>query len=234
MVMKLIDASDVVSRGSVKKIPIKIEKKDVVKGGGLKLVEPSNVSVETTIDVPIKNDETSVGPDNKKVEELPKDTVARTIIAIKLKQEDYYGPVKNNKNKFMRMYKDIGLSWKEQITVGNELVDGWFNKDKSQYIIKLPEEGDYKRFKFSGCDEIYDYFVKLGAATFDYIKENVTSPTYNNASGATNVNSPITNVSKIGTCTDEDDRFIGADLWSGYRTRQLLKGMPDNWGVIWK
>lgn len=29
------------------------------------------------------------------------------------------------------------------------------------------------------------------------------------------------------------DDFVGADLWSHYRTHQLLKGMPDNWGIKW-
>jgi hypothetical protein len=37
----------------------------------------------------------------------------RIIRAIKLKEDIYYGPKNANKNKFMRMYKKLGLRWEE-------------------------------------------------------------------------------------------------------------------------
>ena len=137
-----------------------------------------------------------------------------TIRAIKIKQDIYYGPKNINKNRFMRMYKKLGLGWRTEENIEGSVVDGWFNKDKSQYIIKLVEEGEYKRLKFHRCDGIYDYFISLGAIPFDYEKE--TSSTV-----------------KVGGDIDEY-RFIGADLWSHHRTEQLLKDMPADWGVKWK
>ena len=148
--------------------------------------------------------------------------VGRKIRTIKLKQDIYYGPKNTNKNKFMRMYKKLGLIWRTE-TIGGVVVDGWISKDKSQYIIKLPEEGDYKRFKFYGCDEIYNYFISLGAVTFD-LSENK-----DNISGIN-----IQKKDGIVDTKDEKYEFIGADLWSGHMTRRLLKNIPDNWGVIWK
>lgn len=185
----------------------------------------------------------------------------RTIRAIKLKQDIYYGPKNANKNKFVRIYKKLKLVWRTE-SIGGIMVDGWFNNDKSQYIIKLLEDGDFKRFKFYGCDEIYDYFVNLGGFAFDHNKEDSLSSNYNNNNinstlrvkdnpiGVANHNNNVIGtvgdtVGKLGNVNgenntnrtkdnDEEYRFIGADLWSGYRTRQLLKKMPDNWGVIWK
>lgn len=139
------------------------------------------------------------------------------IRAIKIKESVYYGPKNVNKNKFMRMYKKLGLTWREYVEIEDKRVDGWFNEDKSQYIIKLSQEGEYKRLKFYGCDDIYDYFISLGAETFDYGKEDITN---------------------LDNSTVKDNgygyRFIGADLWSNYRTVQLLKKAPMNWGVKWK
>ena len=78
------------------------------------------------------------------------------------------------------MYKSkkLDLKWTENTSIGGAIVSCWINQDRTQYIIKLLEEGDYKRFKFFGCDEIYNYFISLGAIPFDYTKENSTSPSY--------------------------------------------------------
>lgn len=150
----------------------------------------------------------------KNVTEPKQGTIHRDIRAIKIKQDIYYGPRNSNKNKFVRMYKKLNLVWKTE-KIDGVLVDGWFNKDKSQYIVKLPEEGDYKRFKFHRCDNIYDYFIGLGGVTFELSdKDSIIG------SSATN--------------DIEDYKFVGADLWSHYRTKQLLKNMPDNWGIKWK
>lgn len=218
MPIKLVSASDVVVKKGKKKdmssieiktskVPLKIIPKDsqiINDATSNKLSEISTVDTVKTVD-------------NKHM----------AIRAIKLKQDIYYGPKNINKNKFMGMYKKIGLRWVEYTSIDGEIVNCWINQDRSQYIIKLFEEGEYKRFKFYGCDEIYDYFIGLGAVKFDYTKEKELEPTQ--LSNFTNKNGGI-ETSEL----EEPYRFVGADLWSGYRTRQLLRDMPDNWGVIWK
>jgi hypothetical protein len=256
--LKLVDASEVVTSKKTSKIEIKKVSKSSMKiitgdsqknaaGGAYRdstvagpnvlksdIIERSNVLKSCVI--------TKADIDNKKIR------------AIKLKQDIYYGPKNVNKNKFVRMYKKLKLVWRTD-NIDGMMVDGWFNGDKSQYIIKLMEDGDFKRFKFYGCDEIYDYFVDLGGVVFDHNKEDSLSSNYNNnkinnavgikesaigisgkddnivgiVSGDDNISSGISNRD-----TDEIYRFIGADLWSSYRTRQLLKNMPDDWGIVWK
>jgi hypothetical protein len=168
------------------------------------------------------------------------DAENRTIKAIKLKESIYYGPNDINKKTFVKMYKSkkLNLKWTENINMNGAIVSCWTNQDRTQYIIKLLEEGGYKRFKFCGCDEIYNYFIGLGAIIFDYTKENSTSPSYLSNYIDKSVTTDVTDGKTITVeCVsdiEEDLGFIGADLWSGYRTKQLLKDMPDNWGVVWK
>ena len=227
--MKLIDASEVIE-GKIKKKPIK-KIEDIIKSGGIKLVEPSKVSINGT-----KNTEAILGSSEYEDKSGGKSLgrsgdnsggkINRMVRTIKLRQDVYYGPKNVNKNKFMRMYKKLGLVWKTD-NIDGVIVDGWINKDKSQYIIKLPEEGDFKRFTFYGCDEIYDFFINLGAISFELSDKEEKDREKDK-------------VDISGTCESNIDsqeekyEFIGADLWSGYKTRKLLKKMPDNWGVIWK
>lgn len=186
---------------------------------GIKLLDPSDIvdSVNNVNDVDIVIDNSEKGNDH-----YDKGMV-KNFKFIKLKEDIYYGPKNINKNKFVRMYKKLDLVWIEGENIDGVVVDGWFSRnrsDRSQYIIKLPEEGGYKRFKFLRCNDIYSYFISLGAATFEpTVKGNVVDPG-----------------EKKSDVTDghDDYRFIGADLWSGYRTRQLLRDMPMDWGVIWK
>lgn len=218
MALKIIDASEVIARGVKKSIAKKVAKIDTRhddKSGDIGNAKTDHKNI-------VMN---SIKPDNKgedKSSERPHitDRVTRTI---KLKQSAYYGTANENKSNFMRMYKELGFKWRTEI-INKEVVDGWFNEDKSQYIIKLSEEGEYKRFKFYGCDEIYDYFISLGAVVFDY-KENLI------------VSNKVTTDNIVGSKIENDVEkyeFVGADLWSKYRTRQLLKKVPDNWGVVWK
>lgn len=179
----------------------------------LPLVDVSEIKVED-------NSACSVTENNTG---LKHDTAYKEIRTIKVKQDIYYGPKNANKNKFVRIYKKLNLVWIEGEKIGDTSVDGWFNKDRSQYIIKLSEEGGYKRFKFYGCDDIYDYFVSLGGITFELQdKDNIVSPSSQ----------------KIGSGKDNEDdenyRFIGADLSSHHRLEKMLKKVPLNWGVIWK
>jgi hypothetical protein len=288
--MKLIDASEVTTRKKTSKTDIKKAQKSPMKV----ITEDSKKSTEDDTSRSgvvsrsniVKSDVVS-GPDIVKSDVVKHGVVAdidpeasignRTIRAIKLKEEIYYGPKNANKNKFVRMYKKLDLRWITEVSINGMMVDGWFNKDKSQYIIKLLELDGFKRFKFYGCDEIYDYFVGLHGVTFDHNKENSLSSNYlnnkvnseannkvsseannkvsseannkvsseannkdgNNVNNEGNVKESLigaTNQSGVISATEDNDeeyRFIGADLWSGYRIRQLLKNMPDNWGIIW-
>jgi hypothetical protein len=288
--MKLIDASEVTTRKKTSKVDIKKVQKSPMKV----ITEDSQKSTADDMsrngDVSgsdiVKSDVVS-GPDTVKSDVVKHGVVAdiapeasignRTIRAIKLKEDIYYGPKNVNKNKFVRMYKKLDLRWITEVPINGMMVDGWFNKDKSQYIIKLLELDGFKRFKFYGCDEIYDYFVGLHGVTFDHNKENSLSSNYlnnkvnseannkvsseannkvsseannkvsseannkdgNNVNNEGNVKESLigaTNQSGVISATEDNDeeyRFIGADLWSGYRIRQLLKNMPDNWGIIW-
>lgn len=270
--MKLIDASEVTTRKkgskveikkvSVSKSPMKIIVDEAKKGEVKNTSEIDITSKPFTLkpDI-IKAADTIVKPDVVKTVDIVSSTnISKTIRAIKLKEDKYYGPKNANKNKFMRLYKKLGLKWTTEVSLNGVMVDGWFNSDKSQYIIKLLEDGDFKRFKFYGCDEIYDYFIDLGGVVFDHTKENSFSPNYlnnkannvvstnENQIGVTNQNGVISTVggsvgdivgvsdkNNIKSIEDADEkyRFIGADLWAGFRTRQLLKKVPDNWGVIW-
>lgn len=268
--MKLIDASEVTTGKKTSKIKIKKVSKSpiniIIEEGKKNTVEESSedgvISKPFTLkpDI-IKIPDTVVKPDIvKMVDTVSEPVIGRTVRAIKLKEDKYYGPKNSNKNRFVRMYKKLGLKWTEEVSLNGVMVDGWFNADKSQYIIKLLEDGDLKRFKFYGCDEIYDYFVNLGGFAFDYNKEDSSSSNYlnNKANIAVNIKenqvgadsqsvisamggtvsgvNKITgeNIAKNKEDTVEQYRFVGADLWSGYRTRQLLKKVPDNLGVIWK
>lgn len=241
MVMKIIPASDMVEGSKKKSKIVKKSLGDKLLPGPIKGVidldkKPDvgktdnkidiKADVKPDVDVIVSDSKTDVG-----------DVSGRTIRAIKLKEGAYYGPNDINKKQFVKMYKSkkLDLKWTENTSIGGAIVSCWINKDRNQYIIKLLEEGGYKRFKFYGCEEIYDYFISLGAIPFDYTKENATSPSYlsnYNEKGATDVieGKTVECVSDI----EEDRGFVGADLWSGYRTRQMLKGMPDNWGIKWK
>ena len=230
MALKLIDASEVTSGKSVAKKIVK----SVAKNVGIKLVdEPNVVPVDATVKNIVESDRKSDVIQNG---ELAQGTIEKTIRTIKLKQDIYYGPKNANKNKFVRIYKKLGLVWKSE-NINGIMVDGWFNKDKSQYITKLPEEGEFKRFGFYGCDDIYSYFISLGAVAFKLSDKENSGIIVNNKENINGVNiQNRENISgtNIACDFDEDHGFIGADLWSGYRTRQLLKNVPDNWGVIWK
>lgn len=248
--MKLIDASEVITSKKASKIEKKKQKstmKIITDEGKKDTVGDTSEDDIVSKPFTLKPDITVKGPDVIKSDIVKTDIVGKndtilktnigdkTIRAIKLKEEIYYGPKNTNKNRFMRMYKKLGLKWIEGVSLNGVMVDGWFNDDKSQYIIKLLEDGGFKRFKFYGCDEIYDYFVDLGGFAFDYNKEDLLSPNYlnNKANNEAKVGNNVNSTARIGD-TGDDSKFIGADLWSRRRIRQLLKNMPDNWGVLWK
>lgn len=185
---------------------------------GIELVDASDVAIKGgkpksgNIDTVAKGNADSFTKSNAEQKNTAVD-----VKTLKLKQDIYYGPKNSNKNKFVRLYKKIGLVWREGVNIDGNIVDCWCNADKSQYIIKIPEEGEFKRFKFHGCNEIYNYFLSLGAISFELSD-----------------NDEITGPSKKNEIIDDEYKFVGADLWAHYRTEQLLKDMPLNWGVKWK
>ena len=222
--IKVVDANDVVDSG--------------VKQDNIVNVDTVGPKIKTTVDIVVPGIKTDIES---------RTDASKIIRAIKLKESIYYGPSDINKKTFVKMYKSkkLNLKWTENINIDGAIVSCWTNQDRTQYIIKLLEEGGYKRLKFYGCDEIYDFFINLGAIPFDYTKENSTSPSYLSNYANKDVKDIATNVTKdvidgkivtveCESGIDNTSEFIGADLWSGYRTKQLLKGVPDNWGVIWK
>jgi hypothetical protein len=142
------------------------------------------------------------------------------LINLTLPESIYYGIDEVNKKTFMKLYKhkSLKLKWSEHEILDDKEVSGWFNSDKTQYIIKHQEINRYKRFTIVGCQFIIDYFVGLGAVEFQLsdneIKVKVEIP------------KPEIQINKRG--------FVGADLDSHYRVEERLKDMPDNWGVKWK
>ena len=110
------------------------------------------------------------------------------------------------------------MRWMENVDVDGVLSDGWFNGDKSQYLLKLPEEGEFKRFV--GNSEGMITFLKLHGA--EELDEDVRGchVDYNNSKGF------VTQKDRYGS-------FVGGDLVNHYRVEEILKDMSDNWGVVW-
>lgn len=74
---------------------------------------------------------------------------------IKLDQTIYYA----NKPTFTKLLKKFKLKWKKA-QINNVEISGWFNNTQ-EYVQKLPEEGDFKRFHIVGCLEISEYLISL-------------------------------------------------------------------------
>src|SRR3990172_10385495 len=136
--IRLIDASEV----HVKKKTSKIEIKKIPKIP-INIIDDKNITESVGIRESDKgsevDDKNILKKESDQNNKSVQDNVGMEIRAIKLKQEIYYGPKNVNKNKFMRLYKKLGLTWLEDISIGGMIVSGWVNKDRSQYIIKLLE-----------------------------------------------------------------------------------------------
>lgn len=76
---------------------------------------------------------------------------------IKLNQAIYY----TNKPTFTKLLKKFKLKWKTT-QINNVTMEGWFN-DTQEYVQKLPEEGDFKKFHIVGCQDIVGYLLSLSA-----------------------------------------------------------------------
>lgn len=78
-------------------------------------------------------------------------------VDIKLNQTIYYA----NKPTFTKLLKKFKLKWKT-VQINNITMEGWFN-DSQEYVQKLPEEGEFKKFHINDCQEIAEYLLSLAA-----------------------------------------------------------------------
>jgi hypothetical protein len=144
------------------------------------------------------------------------------MINLTLPESVYYGKDEANKKAFMKLYKykSLKLQWSEHAILDGKEASGWFNADKTEYIIKHTEINRHKRFTIVGCQSIVDYFKGLGAVEFQLSNEVEVKPKVE--------------IPKAEIPIKKERGFVGADLDSHYRFEERLKDMPDNWGIIWR
>ena len=153
---------------------------------------------------------------------IDKGRLINKMINLTLPERIYYGKDDANKEAFVELYKDIKLKWSEHVILDGKEVSGWFNSDKTEYIIKLQEIKGYKRLSIVGCQEIVDFFKGLGAKEFEIFRDDVKE------------RPSVETIPKMEVQQIDVRHFIGADLDSHYRFEERLREMPDNWGVRWK
>lgn len=110
------------------------------------------------------------------------------------------------------------MRWLEKVELEGVVVDGWFTEDKKEYLLKLPMEDNYKRF--TGNSERMIEFLKLYGGIEVEGEEKGVHIDYNDSMG-------------FRTQEDRFGRFVGADLYNHYRVEEMLRGMPENWGIRW-
>lgn len=137
---------------------------------------------------------------------------------LKILASQYYGHQGKTKALFMKHYKKIGLKWMENVELSGNMVDGWFSSDMKEYLLKLVEEGEYKRFTGNSKGMI-NLLLSYGAVEFDEDSKG-EHINYNDNKGF------ITQEDRFG-------HFVGADLYSSYRIRELLSKVPDDMGIVW-
>lgn len=141
------------------------------------------------------------------------------MVNLTLPESSYYGPEDKNKKEFMKLYKKLKLKWDEHAILDGKEAPGWFNTDKTEYVLKLHEIKGMKRLSIVGCQSIVDFFKGLGAKEFEIWQDEVKEKQKIEIHPKLDMNRKS---------------FIGADLDSHYRFEQRLKNMPDNWGVKWR
>ncbi len=152
---------------------------------------------------------------------LDKGRLLKIMINLTLPESVYYGKDEVNKKQFMKLYKSLKLKWDEHAILDDKEISGWFNADKTEYIIKLQEINGYKRLSIVGCETIIEFFKGLGATEFELFYDDIKEK-------------PKREVKPKVEVKQEVKSFIGADLIHHYRIEEMLKGMPENWGVKWK
>lgn len=137
---------------------------------------------------------------------------------LKIEQSKYYGHQGKTKELFKKKYRGLHLKWMTDVNIDGTLSDGWMNDDKSQYLLKLPEEGEFKRFTGNSVGMIE--FLKLQGAIEVEGEEKGVHIYYDDQKGF------LTQQDRFGT-------FIGADLINHYRVEEILKGVSENWNIRW-
>ena len=137
---------------------------------------------------------------------------------LKIEQSKYYGYQNKNKELFKKKYRSLKLKWMENVKLGDDIVDGWMNDDRTQYLLKLPEENEFKRFTGNSLGMI-EFLKNHGAIEIEGTEKG-THIDYDDQKGF------LTQQDRFGT-------FIGADLMNHYRVEEILKDMSDDWSVNW-
>lgn len=137
---------------------------------------------------------------------------------IKIEKDKYYGYNNKTKELFKKKYRSLKLKWMESVKLGDEVVDGWFDDSMKQYLLKLPEEGNMKRFTGNSIGMIE--FLKNRGAVVSEGEERGVHINYDDKMGF------VDQIERYGN-------FIGADLVGHYRAEEILRGMMENWGVRW-
>lgn len=83
-------------------------------------------------------------------------TITLPVYTLKVNVDTYYA----HKMEFVCLYTALKLKWSHDILFQNQLVSGWFNHDKSVYLLKLPLEGNFKCFK-GNCPELRTFLSNL-------------------------------------------------------------------------
>ena len=138
---------------------------------------------------------------------------------LKIEKDKYYGHQGKTKKLFMQVYGRVPkLKWMEKVELNGDIVDGWFSVDKKEYLLKLPMEGEFKRFT-GNSERMFEFLKSHGAIEVEG-EEKGTHIDYNDQKGF------LTQQDRFGT-------FVGADIINHYRVEEILKGMPDSWGIKW-
>ena len=137
---------------------------------------------------------------------------------LKIEQSKYYGHQNKTKDLFRKKYRSLKLKWMENVKLGDDIVDGWMNDDRTQYLLKLPEENEFKRFTGNSLGMIE--FLKNHGAIEVSGNEKGVHKNYDDTMG-------------FMTMEDRFGRCVGSDLYSHYRTEEMLKDMSDDWSVNW-
>lgn len=137
---------------------------------------------------------------------------------LKIEQSKYYGYQGKTKELFKKKYRGLKLKWMTDVNIDGTLSDGWMNDDKSQYLLKLSEEGVFKRFTGNSVGMIE--FLKNHGAVEVIGEEKGVHVDYSDQKGF------LTQQDRFGT-------FIGADLINHYRVEEILKEIPENFGIKW-
>jgi len=137
---------------------------------------------------------------------------------LKIEQSKYYGYQGKVKALFKKRYRGLKLKWMTNVKIGDDIVDGWMNNDVTQYLLKLPEESGFKRFTGNSVG-MFEFLKSHGAIEVEGIEKGCHID-YDDMMGF------ITMEDRFGRC-------VGSDLYSHYRTEEMLKAMPENWGIKW-